>query len=622
MPFFRGLKIFTLMLVLTAAFTFAAKNEGKVRSRTGEVDFQRGSSAEWKQVRQGMPVKKNDRIRTMIESQVIVGMNDGSTVAIEENSLVEFAELIENNGVNKTVAEVKSGKIRFDIQTQKKNGSSFLFKTGTATAAIRGTSGAVGTTPKASNWWSLENGNMDIDTDGGKLSIEANEIAFERKGKVAKMPFTASVDKDALSKVIQLLDDETKSMEDIQGEIANINKAFEAKIDSLKSISSCKFAELPDTTIVSSITIKGSCVNVDTIEISSEKMNSQNAVEWAAESYWDSENDGLKKFTITCYAAGVAFECGRIQIFYRNPNRPTHEEDNSLLKVNRTDIQVCETGSAVIEGTFDTTDVQATLYVKVGQNVSQNLVPLSADGSFYYPITLTDKSKLWNETSAIVSYNSKNGSKDITVNLNVDKSCKDVNLTKPSISFISYDSLACRASFNLSKIDDDIVILSSYRDGDLLDETTFTSDSKKTFSLKPGIHSYMFTAEDLAGNKSTLIRKLGCFPKSQASLSISKGNHEVFRVPPPPRGISASFTRTLHFKINNVPYHDPAQIKSISVVNTRNGSKTFLQGNHQITDLDYDIPIDLERNTKTTVEIKVVMKNGKILTATKTYEVR
>ena len=152
-------------------------------------------------------------------------------------------------------------------------------------------------------------------------------------------------------------------------------------------------------------------------------------------------------------------------------------------------------------------------------------------------------------------------------------------------------------------------------------ETYFDKNSYSTIKLKSGLHEYTWTARDQAGNKAILKKKLGCYPNISAAISLSKGSKERLRVPPPPNGVSRRFERSMVFSITGVPDQDPSHIKRV-VVKKGNENLLFREGSQQITDLWFDVPVELEYGKKTEIEIQVILKNGKTLNALKIYEVR
>ena len=134
-----------LMAFTAPSVLAAAPKSGKVRLVIGDVTFQKGGSSKWQPLRVDAKVKEKDRIKTAFESTASIAFPDGSIVAVAELSEVEFSQLLFADGSQISNIEVKEGQIRFDAQKQKP-GSSFKFKTGTATCSIRGTDGIVGKT--------------------------------------------------------------------------------------------------------------------------------------------------------------------------------------------------------------------------------------------------------------------------------------------------------------------------------------------------------------------------------------------------------------------------------------------------------------------------------------------
>jgi hypothetical protein len=256
----------------------------------------------------------------------------------------------------------------------------------------------------------------------------------------------------------------------------------------------------------------------------------------------------------------------------------------------------------------------------LGKHTSPNLVPLSANGKWTYTITISDQKGNWNEKFATVEFNGATGKATVKVDLEIDKSCEAINLDKPALIFQRTDSIRCEASVSVSNIKDDIVILSTEMARTPLKETYFYKNSYSTIKLKSGLHDYAWIARDQAGNKAEIRKKLGCYPNISAYIDVRKGNVERLRVPPPPNGVSRKFEREIVFSIKGIPENDISHIKSVLVTS---GNKNLVEDNSQtIRELDYSVPVELEYGKKTEINIQVVLKNGKVLKATKTYEVR
>ena len=296
-------------------------------------------------------------------------------------------------------------------------------------------------------------------------------------------------------------------------------------------------------------------------------------------------------------------------------------QDSAVAKefsVKNTQMTVCDPGSVTIEGTFDQTDPDATLFVKLGNYTSRNLVPLSANGEFSHSITINDLVGNWDVKKATVEYKGKSGNHKQVIEIEANKTCPQVNQGRPRISIMHNDSVSCIAKFSLTGANGDVVIVEREMDGDLIKETTFQKDGTIKFDTKSGIHSYTLKAKDLAGNKGSITKELGCYPQKIASVEFTGGPKERLRVPPPPRGMSNTFTKNMHFRITNVDGLNPAQIKRIQVIQ---GEESLLNISHrQITDLDQTLQVNLTRGETTVITVIVDMKNGKRIVATKTYE--
>ena len=129
--------------LLVPTMAFSDSTAGKVRSKLGDVNRQKENQQTWKPLSVGASVYMSDRVRTGTESEVIFGLPDGSVVSIAENAEMVIADLFEKDGVFRTKLDIKKGHVGFDVKKLSEK-SSFEFKTGTATAAIRGTKGFIG----------------------------------------------------------------------------------------------------------------------------------------------------------------------------------------------------------------------------------------------------------------------------------------------------------------------------------------------------------------------------------------------------------------------------------------------------------------------------------------------
>lgn len=618
----HNFKTFAIFMVLLLAVpTLAEKTStGKVRSVLGDVSRQKVNKSNWTALRVGAKVEQSDKIRTEIESQAIINLPDGSTISVEENSLVVFEELIAKDGSQRLSADVQKGKIRFDVQKQKGTDSFFGFRTGTATAAVRGTAGVIGQTNRGKPIAALREGKLEISIGPNTVNINGGETAVPDGESFVVLQLASSGDLDFLNKIDSLLSDTTKSLDEIKKSILAMDSVYAANLKAAADTLGCSFESIPDTVNKPFVTIRGTCKPGIFVEIGAER------IETTEETFqftpaWDAETFGAKKFPVSCFVGKISLPCGYITTNYVKAEAPVAKVEKKEFKLKtQAPIKVCKTGAATIEGEFDESETDATLFIKLGNYTSPNLVPLSQGGKFSHTIAVSDRIGNWDATKATAEFHSKSEDKVETVALEIDKSCAKVNQENPIINFQRYDSTRCDASISLVNIKGDVVLLSMATDGTPSKETSFDKDVFTTFKLQPGSHKYTFKAVDRAGNKAELTKTLGCFPNVNTAISIHGGNYELLRMPPPTKGTKTGITQNLHFKITNVPQQDPTQVKKITI--KQNGKNVVQLQNKQINDLHFDIPVELVRDKKTIIKIEVVMKNGKILNASKTYEVR
>ena len=113
--------VFLMALVLLlSSFSYAAPVAGKVRSALGDVSRQKKNQSTWSTLRVGAKVFQTDKVKTGQESELVLGLPDGSIITIEEHSEVELSELFEENGAYKTSIDIQSGRLSFAAQKQEK----------------------------------------------------------------------------------------------------------------------------------------------------------------------------------------------------------------------------------------------------------------------------------------------------------------------------------------------------------------------------------------------------------------------------------------------------------------------------------------------------------------------
>lgn len=314
----RSSTIVLAMLVAFGTTSFAAKtSSGKVRSVIGDVTRQKSNDDSWTPLRVGAKVQGKDKIKTLVESLATIALPDGSTISVEENSEVEFSTLVSENGVQASLTEIKSGKIRFDVQKQQSAQSKFMFKTGTATAAIRGTDGTIGVTKGGGTIGALNNGAMDMEENGQKVQVQAKQFVAFRKGKAPVVGEAQNAgDPSFVEQLSAAVDDTTKSDADIVAAAKTLDAQIQKEKEDLKSKYKCEFKAVPEVVDTNTISIEGKCSAGMKVSLGAETIESDgNAITFTPT--WAAGALGDKKFIINCTVGKQSFECGKITTKYQ-----------------------------------------------------------------------------------------------------------------------------------------------------------------------------------------------------------------------------------------------------------------------------------------------------------------
>ena len=166
------------------------------------------------------------------------------------------------------MADIKEGKIKFNAQTQG-IGNTLQFRTGTATAAIRGTDGVIAALSDNQSLFSLATGLMALSIDNSKeeeLKPQQTAISIPKRfGKNEKFAFFKSVSSGNISFINDIIDVVEKNMKEassyedwfknIDKALSSADKDFQQKVEKIKSSLNCEFENLPDSIFVPSVLI-------------------------------------------------------------------------------------------------------------------------------------------------------------------------------------------------------------------------------------------------------------------------------------------------------------------------------------------------------------------------------
>ena len=623
MSFSRFFSLQAALLAILVGVTFAAKT-AKIHYAVGEVFLYRNSEKQVVKSSEPTPglkkaknVKEGDNIETLLESEVIVALPDGGSFSIQENTFVAITKLSFENGENNFETVVKKGSMKFDVQKQANNKSKFKFKTGNSTAAIRGTDGFVGVSNSCSIA-SLATGNLDFTPDENQNMtsiIGGQTIVYCKKGLLI-LELATSGNSLLFNALDTLLSNTSISLDSLQKAIHEKDKQLSKRINEQKSKVKCSITALPDTVYAPKQTIKATCTKGTQIRIFDEPVRS-NGSEISFNVDWEPTEVGQKKFPFTCFFDKdrlTTFQCGLVTTYY------AHKQNESASKApititSGTPLEVCDPAMATIEGTFDTTDLNANLTVSLGKYTSANLIPLSAKGQFAHSIPVSDKNGNWDEKNIYVNYTSStNGKYKETIPLKVIKSCKTVNLLPPKLT-LSVNK--CKASLSLDQSKGDKSIYTFFVDNVIQKESYFENDSKFTQNLTQGVHLYTFQVEDLAGNKDKISKTLECFPPIKtAKIRFDNDNRKTSDTPPPPT--TQADHRLLGFSVTGLPQNDPIYIKQIVIAQP--GKQNILLRGSDLQSNHIDLQVELPHG-KTKIKITVTLKSGEIFEAYMPYEV-
>jgi len=124
-----------------AASAAAGEERVKVKSVVGKAEVKAPQSPEWKPARINMPLKMGWDLRTFVESAVELEFESGTTLKINENSVVTLSKLYKESqeaGGNSQV-KIATGEVWGNVKKLVNKKSTFAFETPTAVASIRGT---------------------------------------------------------------------------------------------------------------------------------------------------------------------------------------------------------------------------------------------------------------------------------------------------------------------------------------------------------------------------------------------------------------------------------------------------------------------------------------------------
>ena len=187
-----------------------------------------------------------------------------------------------------------------------------------------------------------------------------------------------------------------------------------------------------------------------------------------------------------------------------------------------------------------------------------------------------------------------------------------------TVKIMKSDINKCEALYTTSGYTDNEGKLSIYVRDSLVKELVLERDNPAAvLKLVPGTHKYKFVPENSPEFDGVIERELQCYPKTGVHVSVRGGAKEVIK-----KKVSqgASMYPELIFDVEKVLDNDPSQIRSVDVVVA--GQKFETKYVPSETGIGYSATVQIPRGKMTTVKIKVNMRSGEVVLATKVYEFR
>lgn len=304
--------------------------KAKARRVIGNVELSKAEDS-WKKMHQGNMVVEGNKVRTHVESDVQLTTNDGTSFVIMENAEVKITASLVKESKQQISFDIGKGSIQFDVQKQKNR--SFEFRTGTATAAIRGTAGFVGKV-KGQMVASLKEGKVDVTSAKGKTSsiVQNQTVLVNETGSVKKMNLASSGTKalvaaiDSVASTTEDVDIE-KSIKKFDADYAARRKAFEKNL---------KFqgADVEKKIYVPTITLQAFATPGIVVEILGEVDTVGANGLYQRTFSWDADAFGTKRFLASCGDGVVDVPCFMWVVDYVE-NKTEESAENAPAKVEK-----------------------------------------------------------------------------------------------------------------------------------------------------------------------------------------------------------------------------------------------------------------------------------------------
>lgn len=607
-------RILILCLIFSVMTAFSAEVTLNAKFVSGKVEMQKKATGKWLPVRVGAKLRQADRLRTYASAEAIFSFDNGSEIRVQENSILDMTELKSDQGGNSTNLSVRRGNLLFNIKKLSQQ-DQFKFETATATAAIRGTIGGIGSQGDRTVAY-LDEGALDLEPKNGgtKVRIGPKEFALQGiqgfqvqawSGKTAIADVFQKIIKDSTVQ-IHSLDSTFKILKNLDSIKFNIKDTLSKTKESDGGGSSELGGQINDyetKTTQTKLSLSGKCFG-PAISVAAGEFQSKPSADgsWNLDLFWALSSVGNKTFNVTCQYEKQRVEIGVVKFEY---SLPKEEYTLNLLTPSR--VRIVD-GLLVVEGAYVGKD--AVLRLQIGPK-TYDLTSLS--GKFRQEIEITDKAGTWELTKADLSLSGPQGVLTQSIEIEVDKNSKKVNTLAPDFS-AKIDPLRGVILMYLQKSLGDPTVISTIVDGEELQSFEARSDFQaKPQPLKVGMHSYQVVAIDQAANRKMVdLGQVEYWLKSDFSIDVSTRLTEgsVLRLPPMPPGLAqTAVSDRLTLEIKGLPDDSPKYLDEILIVNSANGYRKSIR-TQDIKELRMEFDMPLAINKINPISIRVTAKNG------------
>ena len=613
----KSLPVPKIALLALLAFVFASAASAAPKERTavadavlGQVEISKPPANKWKKVKTGAKITHKDRIRTFAGARLDIRFPDGSTLAVEENSVLGMNELLEENGNTRSTVRVDKGTVLFSIRKLTTAQSSFEFETSTATAAIRGTEGGVAvsdggqhggkTVPPAAAFM-LKNGALRIKHGDRVNMIGPNQLFLLPQGAEGQsFSFADGTDaSDLLTRVLRGDSAAYRALSRIQGSATLI--VVSPTANSVLASAKAEIEGLVLDTAVKAVRVNGAAATLE-------------GGKWKASATLKA---GDAKVSVQALGAGnkVLEEIGWPLSFKGG----AAAADTSAGAVSGLPAQVeVKEGRATVSGSAPSMAGRGAV-LSVG--TASGSAAVAADGSFTVSVPVSEANRNWQVESARLRIGDSGAEIVVSIPLVVDRADPAVNDRRPLVGVqqLKDGKLLVSVSGNAGDRAE-VALREAGSAGVPLSTAVVDGNSTVRFTPLNATHDYVVEVADLSGKSvSAQLRNVEYWPWTKPGVVLtSSGGAGAGRVPPLPPGIDRELMTTVRVQLRGLPDNDYRAISKITVT-AAGGSKQVLTES-KIDGVNIDVEVPVRSSGKTTVTVKVEPKNGRPVTQSLTID--